>query len=126
MKKESKFFDKRINRMRLISLIAHINRLSIFVYLRISIYSNASIWFYKDFWIPNAVSNFRLRCNYIQIYLYLAAFRDLIPLYIFYIFNFSRSAAVTFNYFIAPFLRFNLGIPNNVRTHRKALRGKGS
>jgi hypothetical protein len=43
MKKESKLLDERANRMRLTFFIAHINRLPIFVYLRISIRTNTSI-----------------------------------------------------------------------------------
>jgi hypothetical protein len=35
MKKENKFLDERINRMRLTFFIAYINRLLIFAYLRI-------------------------------------------------------------------------------------------
>jgi hypothetical protein len=43
IRKESKFLDKQINRIRLISFIAHINRFPIFVYLKINIRSNTSI-----------------------------------------------------------------------------------
>jgi hypothetical protein len=49
---------------------------------------------------------------------YLAALHDLTPLYISRIFNSFRSAAVTFDHaFITSFLRFNLGIPNDIRTY---------
>jgi hypothetical protein len=41
--KESKFLDRRINRIRLAFFIAHINRFPIFVYLKISIRSNTLI-----------------------------------------------------------------------------------
>jgi hypothetical protein len=41
--KESKLLDRRANRIRLASLVAHIDRLSIFAYLRINICSNASV-----------------------------------------------------------------------------------
>jgi hypothetical protein len=57
IRKESKFLDRRINRIRLIFFIAYIDRFLIFIYSKISIYSNASIWFYNNFWIPNVVSD---------------------------------------------------------------------
>jgi hypothetical protein len=47
-------------------------------------------------------------------------------LYISYISNFFRSAAIAFNYFTALFLYFSLGIPNNIYTYRKAFRGENS
>jgi hypothetical protein len=144
-KKENKFLDGRINRIRLTSFIAYIHRRS-----DIRIFKNQYMLEYVNlilYWFLNSRTLLRVSVNAIVIFRFVDpknlnssirtfarliscsniwSLHDSISWNISRIFWFFRSAAIMFDYFVASFLFLNLGVLNGFRTFWRALRSESS